>query len=379
MKHLRTAVVVLFVLSSIAAAQQTGKNCNKSSVGLTPLNDLAAGSYKGFQGGLYPGGDEAVPASHFQAGLARGASIVPLAKDGSPNLQQGEIVLLTIGMSNTAIESISLVQAYSKFPNHNLKVTIVNGAQGGQSAAIIADPNAAYWNDVQGVLQQNLLTPEQVQVVWLKQSDADPVGQFPLHAQDLAANLEAIVNILHDNFPNLKQCYVSSRIYGGYSLGSLSPEPYAYESGFSVKWLIQSQIQGKPSLNFRPNAGPVEAPWLAWGAYMWADGLVPRSDGLTWECDDFQEDGTHPSSVGAGKVAAFLISEFADDPTSRPWFVQCEADLDNSGDLNVFDFLSFFNLFSADDPLSDCDRNMHHDLFDLLCYQNRFASGCSFN
>ena len=41
----------------------------RESVGTIPLTDLGNGSYKGEQGGLYPGGENVVPAEHLKAGL----------------------------------------------------------------------------------------------------------------------------------------------------------------------------------------------------------------------------------------------------------------------------------------------------------------------
>jgi hypothetical protein len=63
------------------------------------------------------------------------------------------------------------------------------------------------------------------------------------------------------------------------------------------------------------------APWIAWGPYLWADGLVPRADGLTWACADFSTtDGTHPATSGRAKVAQMLLDFFTTDPTAEPWF-----------------------------------------------------------
>jgi hypothetical protein len=68
----------------------------------------------------------------------------------------------------------------------------------------------------------------------------------------------------------------------------------------------------------------VVAPWTAWGPYLWADGLVPRSDGLIWECDDFATDGTHPSDSGRLKVAERLLGFFRTDVVASRWFADCD-------------------------------------------------------
>ena len=40
----------------------------------------------------------------------------------------------------------------------------------------------------------------------------------------------------------------------------------AYESAFSVRWLIQEQIKGDPRLNYDPAKGAVRSPLLLWQA-----------------------------------------------------------------------------------------------------------------
>jgi hypothetical protein len=129
-----------------------------------------------------------------------------------------------------------------------------------------------------------------------------------------------VVRTLKDQFPNIRIAYLSSRIYAGYASTTLNPEPYAYESGFAVKWLIEGQIAGADSLEFDPGHGTVEAPWLAWGPYLWADGLTPRADNLTWLCSDFANDGTHPSINGRIKVADLLLTFVHQDETARLWY-----------------------------------------------------------
>jgi hypothetical protein len=88
-----------------------------------------------------------------------------------------------------------------------------------------------------------------------------------------------------------------------------------------VKWLIADQIIGAADLNFNPQNGPVEAPWLAWGPYLWADGVIPRAaDGLTWIQSDLENDGTHPAPTGEQKVANMMSGFFGQDQTTLSWY-----------------------------------------------------------
>src|SRR5208337_3736325 len=103
----------------------------------------------------------------------------------------------------------------------------------------------------------------------------------------------------------------------------LNPEPYAYESAFAVRWLIEDQIGGKRHLNCDPDRGEVTAPLLLWGPYLWADGVKGRKvDDLIWKREDLGGDGTHPSPSGQRKVAGLLLCFFKTDATAKPWFVK---------------------------------------------------------
>jgi hypothetical protein len=75
---------------------------------------------------------------------------------------------------------------------------------------------------------------------------------------------------------------------------------------------------------------------------------------------------------GGQAYGNFILSdtwEFSCDPP-------CYPDLDGNGTLELFDFLSFVNLFNAADPTADCDGNGSLDLFDFLCFTNAFNAGC---
>ncbi len=54
----------------------------------------------------------------------------------------------------------------------------------------------------------------------------------------------------------------------------------------------------------------------------------------------------------------------------------CRADLDGDGELTIFDFLAFQNLFDAGDPIADFDGDGSLTIFDFLAFQNEFDAGC---
>jgi hypothetical protein len=291
------------------------------SVGLKPLTEIGSALYQGYPGGLYGNGLNGRPTQHDSAGRAIAQLITPMNPSGVPDAVNGRIVLLSIGMSNTTQEFSEFKRTADADAAKSLRLTIVDGAQGGQTASIISNPTATFWSVIDQRLQSAGVTRQQVQVAWIKEADAGPTKAFPTHAQVLETEHEAIVKILKLFYPNIRIAYISSRIYAGYATSNLNPEPYAYESGFAVQWLIQKQISGDTSLAYVLPAQ--RAPWLAWGPYLWGDGLTPRaSDGLIWQEADFQTDGTHPSLNGQKKVAALLLNFFKSDPTAVPWFLK---------------------------------------------------------
>lgn len=297
------------------------QNPPRESTGLIPLPDLAAGVYRNEGGGLYPGGRNTPPPAHAEAGLELARRVVALDPDGRPD-PRGKIVLLTCGMSNTTQESQAFIRLAAGDSSLNPRVVIVDGAQGGQSAGITARPDANYWTVVAQRLQKAGLTAAQVQVVWLKQANPGPQRAFPVEVKQLQADVLSTLQHLQRRFPNLKLAYLSSRTYGGYATSPLNPEPHAYETGFAVKWLIADQIAGKTELNYAAAKGAVRVPWLAWGPYLWADGLKGRKDGFVWTREDCGPDGTHPSEAGRAKVAGLLLEFFKTDPTTQGWFLK---------------------------------------------------------
>lgn len=305
-----------------------GERVTKDTSHLKPLTELGKGKYQGFTGGLYPDGANERPAAHEAAGLRLAGDVRPLDTDGKPDAETGRIVLLSIGMSNTSQLSQGFEAALRGADDVNPKLLFINGAQGGMTAAAIQDPEShgrgkQYWRVVDERLQALGGSRAQVQAVWIKQADAGPTQGFPAYAKTLQDELQAILNVIHERFPNCKLAYVSSRTYGGFAVTRLNPEPYAYESGFSVKWLIEDQLAGKAELNFDSKKGAVRAPWLSWGPYLWAEGNTPRkADGFAYAPEDFSGDGTHHSQQGQLKGGAALLKFFRTDATTKPWFLK---------------------------------------------------------
>src|SRR5262249_58126050 len=85
------------------------------------------------------------------------------------------------------------------------------------------------------------ITPNQVQIAWVKLALANPstYGPFPIHVQQFQNYLEMTVRNIKTAFPNVKMAFVSTRArsYSDDAAG-LNPEPYAYEPGFAGKWII---------------------------------------------------------------------------------------------------------------------------------------------
>ncbi len=292
---------------------------------LVPLGELGAKEYKdGFKGGFYPDGKNERPTEHEAAGLRLAKEVQPLDAAGKPSVT-GKIVLLSVGMSNTAQASQGIAKVLASQRGINPRFQFVSGAQGGMTAARIQDPatkdGTEYWGKVDQMLMKAGASREQVQAIWIKQADAGPSQGFPKYAKKLEDELANIVRIFPKRFPNVKMVYLSSRTYGGFSTSPLNPEPYAYESAFSVKWLIERQIKGEAGLNYDPKKGDVKAPWLSWGPYLWANGTTKRADGFFYDQADFTpNDGTHLMASAQEKVGRLMWHFLRDDSTTRDWF-----------------------------------------------------------
>ena len=292
-------------------------NQRKAPDTLKPLTDMTADDvYEGEEGGLYGKGSNEPPEALEKSAELALAQIKPLDAEGKPS-ERGKIALVSISMSNATQEFSFFKTIADKDPRKSDTLTIVDCAQGGQTMAAWAQAEGRPWPEAINRLKNAEVSPQQVQVAWVKLANAGPSGSKTDHLAALEADTIKVLHLLKERFPNLRIAYLGSRIYAGYASTGLNPEPYAYEGAFAVRHLIQQQISGDESLAL------TKSPLLLWGPYLWADGEKGRKfDDLKYTKDDFGPDGTHPSNRGREKVAKQLLEFFATNPLAKVWFVK---------------------------------------------------------
>src|SRR5256714_12740175 len=152
-KQLAAALALLLVLP----ARRSAADCSVTNLGVTPLTELGFTAYSNSVGGLYPNGANTRPPAHEAAGMRIATNgIVPLNASGSTDTNNGKIVLLSLGVSNTTQEWASgdnvthnitnaLKYRADLDPSQNPQLEIVDGAFGGQDAITWTNPASANW------------------------------------------------------------------------------------------------------------------------------------------------------------------------------------------------------------------------------------------
>ena len=327
-----TAALTVPVVTSSSACNNTTWNQAGTALPEVNLPDLGSGSYLGSEGGLYPNGSNDRPADHEADGLALANGIVPLDTNGNydPN---GKYVLLSIGVSisRTLFTQYQLTEQVD--PTLNPHLVIVNGAIDGTNSPNYANFSDGSWQTILNFyLPYQNVNANQVVAVWLHDPHSQPKGTYPLDMAQQESDVIAALQNMQIYFPNLKLAYLESMHYAGYATNNplILPEPYAYETGFAIQTVIADQINGAANLNYNPNIGPVMAPWLSWGTYDWANGMLANdsgrlpSSGLEWSCSDVGPDGVHASAAGKYKDAALLTTFMKSDETVTPWYLAPE-------------------------------------------------------
>lgn len=303
------------------------------ATGLIPFNDLGPAPYAyGYYGGLYEDGSNTIPADHLAAGLRRASLIRPLDANGNPS-PNGKVVFLGVGFGETARITDAFIAMAANDPriNHDSLVVLDAAHEGFTAPAWYAPLAEANFNRIKDqVLAPAGVSEKQVQAAWVQMTTDEPAPPLPrqdAQAYRVKGYIATALRNLKARYPNLQVAYLSSRVYGGYA----DAEPYAYESALSVRWVVMGQVTlMRTGFLWDTRISDVDyekgtAPWVAWGPYLWADGTIPRSDGLTWERDDFDADGASLSEQGARKGATLLLDFLLQEPTAATWFRAAHA------------------------------------------------------
>jgi hypothetical protein len=157
-------------------------------------------------------------------------------------------------MSNCTQEFSRFVQLSNVDSQKAPSVLAVDGAQGGQTASIIMDPNAPFWTVVMQRLAAAGVTRSRCRRSGSRKPDANPTLGWPMYAVNLKGEFEAILQVIHSKFPNSRQCYVASRIYAGYATSMLNPEPYCVRAGVLVQVDDRGPDQRDLVAELRPGA-----------------------------------------------------------------------------------------------------------------------------
>jgi hypothetical protein len=278
--------------------------CEQTSIGMPPLDSGP---------GLYGNGQNLPP--HLARGIAAAGEVVSRLMDGTPAERGGKVVVAGVGgMSNSFQIFDKMIYLYRQVYGRGRRLTFANLNKATFDARRIAvtDP-ALYWDGEGGVMQKlakRNISPLQVQVLWIYNVVRLQTKPFPADADELEVYLEIILNESLRRFPNTKQIFLSSSNYFGYALpGAPSSEPHAWGEAYGVQSLILNRVNDE------------SLPYIAWGPYFWADGLIPRpSDGLIWKCEDYVEkDRVHPSESGKLKLGRMLLNFFETNQATR-WF-----------------------------------------------------------
>lgn len=301
-----------------------------------PISEMGPRTYKGLSGGLYPGGLNLEPSDHDAVGIVRRNAVRPLSVNGIPT-GAGRYVLMSVGGTNASAAWCSASSAppcnswsfsgrsvSDPSVNHSALV-IVNGAfpranVAGWSSA--ASPNYDRIRDTR--LAPLGLSEKQVQAIWMPFADTGAVFPVTASAASASARLQRIgatIRTLKQRYPNLQLLFISSAAYGGYSI---SGEPSRYESGFVVRWTLESQISQlrgqSPNVDVGDLSGTA-APWISWGPYLWTRGSDARADGFFWAPADNDSAGTGLSRAGEAKVGGALFEFFKASSYTRCWFL----------------------------------------------------------
>jgi len=319
-----------------------------------PIIGNAGSFWKGQPLGLYSdpvsGGESDVPPSAYQeAAIAAATALAAVPTDW---------LMVVQGLSNTNLEwgqtpndFVTAFKAAKAAGTVNTKLTLLNCAFGSHP---LYSTSGGWYNNAAGYWTQALtkitaagFTANDVRVVCHKLADANvPIGNT-VTAADLStcphvppqkgdADFWFVVyygaqwlRFVQTQYPNCLLAFIHARMYGGYAPSTASsPEPFAFEQGLAWRYLLNAQAKQLALGTIDTVAGDLvtNCPILAWGPYMWANGLTPNSLGVSWNsATDYAETTgsnayIHPSQAGILQWTQQSMAWYSTNQFSAPWF-----------------------------------------------------------
>ena len=186
-----------------------------------------------------------------------------------------------------------------------------------------------------------------------------------VHPRELSSLVQDVsVVILDDLPPTGNRVLTSTPGAGTFTLRQLSNS--VFKTTFSEQLLMPGEYRIMWSVNLpTPNARSII--WHQPGEHA-VGGGVPDSGLLYFPASGLIRPIPR-DLLGNGQTGANFVLEGIE--------AGCYPDCDQSGALDIFDFLCFQNSFVLGEPYAcDCDPDPACDIFDFLCFQDAFVAGC---
>jgi len=260
--RLIVAALTLLFFTLFSASAKSAKNCSvDNSAGLTPSN---------------------------QQSIVDSGFIAP-----------GQ-VLTAVGESNTS-------QIFAQVKNS--QIVLHNAAAGGCAIGSLARNVSKCWKNARSDTDVILMKPVN------RSKGIDPA----VYMTNLEADARKAIQLLPDKLKDLSQVWLVAHHATPWSspnnrgVPPKQGEPYSWWSG-----PVMANIRNNPPLTTDGKPLPFE---VLFTTDLWANGSVPRSDGLIWNCSDFSSDGVHlsdGSNIGNDKAANEIEKTIANAFGSAP-------------------------------------------------------------
>lgn len=314
--------------------------------------------------GLYSNHSQVMPSAHKTEGLAWANTIEVRDLAGNPNAS-GRVVFLGLGGSdvsemfcteaddnppifaggNPVCTPRSLsgrVQLSESDFVEPMLTKIVNGAYPNQYAGDFSQEDEPVFGGVNGNYDRirdrvlggyiNPLSENQVQALYIQLANESPVASLPdrhADAVELMVRLGNVLRLARERYPNLRVALLSGRPYSPAGVAHAPNEPFAYETGLAVKWLIQAQVEqmANDGTVVDTRAGDLDyeagaAPWIAWGPYLGNHPTPSQKVGARFTNGDFDNaPNGFFSDRGEAKASLLLLHHVSFSPFTKCWLM----------------------------------------------------------